>query len=94
MKPCSPVLLPVYRVHWLRAKAKFDRAQEQYVLLPYEMDWTLAYFRNRADVWSCRQEVAAGTSGGHESYAARQVAMWRAFERQAVDHFSKVRHST
>lgn len=73
----------VYRVHWLRAKAKRDRAYEQTVLVPSEMDWTVAYFRHRAKVWSARQDSISVNQAGHMAYAAKQLAMWDAFAARA-----------
>jgi hypothetical protein len=83
----------VYRVHWLRAKAKLDRATEQAILLPYEMDWTIACFNYRAEQWLERQASAlANNLPGHVCYAARQVDMWKRFRDTAQDEFSKARH--
>jgi len=87
----SLITTTVYRVHWLRAKAKFDRAREQVTLLPYEMDWTILYFRTQVTRWSSRREKVGDDRLGHICYADRQIAMWRSFEEQATFDFSKLR---
>jgi hypothetical protein len=44
----------VYRVHWLKAKARRDRWAEEVTLLVNEMDWTLGFFEHRASEWHRR----------------------------------------
>jgi hypothetical protein len=75
----------VHRVNWLRAKATFDRAHEEQVLVRYEMNWTVAYFGHHAVMWKLRKQQAS--SPGHKMYAARQEAMWRSFMRAARESF-------
>jgi|SRR5882762_1463574 len=41
----------VYRVHWLKAKARRDRWREEQTLLASEMQWTELFFRYRASLW-------------------------------------------
>jgi hypothetical protein len=41
----------VYRVHWLKAKSRRDRWQEEQILLASEMEWTELFFRHRASRW-------------------------------------------
>ena len=36
----------VYRVNWLRAKARFDRWDEEDEIVRSEMRWTLLYFEH------------------------------------------------
>jgi hypothetical protein len=50
----------VYRVHWLKAKARRDRWAEEATLLVHEMDWIVAFFEHRASEW--RRRVPERTS--------------------------------
>jgi hypothetical protein len=43
--------IPVYRVHWLKAKARRDRWREEQILVASEMEWTELFFRHRASRW-------------------------------------------
>lgn len=84
-------ITPVYRVHWLRSKAKFDRAREQQILVPYEMRWTTAYFRKQAQVWAERKSSLDGSDLGNVGlicYADRQIEMWTSFKTFAATRFS------
>jgi hypothetical protein len=51
--------MAVYRVHWLKAKSRRDRWQEEEILLASEMEWTELFFRHRASRW---KTLAAETS--------------------------------
>jgi hypothetical protein len=50
----------VYRVHWLKAKARRDRWAEEVTVLVHEMDWTMWFFEHRASEW--RRRVLESTS--------------------------------
>lgn len=57
--PCSSVVrksfkshTSVYRIHWLKAKARRDRWEEEEKLIPEEMGWTVNFFRGQAAWWS------------------------------------------
>lgn len=45
------VRVTVYRVHWLKAKARRDRWREEQILVASEMEWTEQFFRYRASRW-------------------------------------------
>lgn len=78
-------------MHWLRAKAKFDRAKEETVLLRYEMAWTVEYFQKQVDIWAnIKTSFGGAPNSGHMCYAARQVAMWSSFKSQASSKFSGI----
>jgi hypothetical protein len=67
----SPVLLDVnqdavYRVHWLKAKARRDRWSEESTLLSFEMDWVLNYFQTQAARWHGRATAAGGGGDNDE----------------------------
>ena len=88
----STLLPVVYRVHWLRAKAKFDRAQEQLVLLLHEMNWTLAYFKHQSDRWLTRKTAAEEANMvGHACYAAKQRCLWSGLHNAAEVVFSPLK---
>lgn len=46
----------VYRVHWLKAKARKNRWNEEFILLASEMDWTVLYYRYQAAGWQRRAD--------------------------------------
>lgn len=76
---------------WLRAKARYDRWEEELKLLPKEMSWTVASFRYKGEAWSHRAEKYKDQVGkdGHYSYALRQVAMWGLWTEKANFAFEK-----
>jgi hypothetical protein len=78
----------VHRVNWLRAKATFDRAHEEQVLVRHEMRWTVAYFEHYAIRWNERKENAS--SPGHRMYAAQQESMWSQFGKAALESFRNI----
>jgi hypothetical protein len=87
----SPGCLPVYRVHWLRARARLDRWQEEWNLVQHEMQWLVNYFDYQANQWSRRAEACNGDAdAGHRCYARKRVAMWQRFASQAKETFLKV----
>jgi hypothetical protein len=60
----------VYRVHWLRAKARYDRLCEDITLLHNEMMWTTDYFHYRSGLWKIYiQGIDAADDPGHLAYA-------------------------
>jgi hypothetical protein len=61
----------VYRVHWLKAKARRDRWAEEATLVSHEMDWTIAFFHKQASKW--RRRVSDGTVGLAPGYAGDDV---------------------
>lgn len=75
----------VHRVNWLRAKASFDRATEEVILVKYEMQWTIRYFEHQVTTWRRRREE--GCSMGHIMYATKQVAMWAGLAGAAKQTF-------
>ena len=66
-------LREVYRVHWLQAKARKDRWNEEIMLLEAETGWTRAFFTLKADKWNALKKEG-GENGDHRlaCYAARQ----------------------
>ncbi|KAA1476901.1 hypothetical protein DENSPDRAFT_785716, partial [Dentipellis sp. KUC8613] len=75
-------------VTWLRTKARYNRWCEQMVVLPFEMQWTIASFENSAELWCRRAEQSQRNNFiGHQAYARRQEAMWRQFAGDARKAF-------
>lgn len=75
----------VYRVNWLKAKARWQRWDEELNLVKHEMGWTVSWFQNKKDEWDRRYHQA--TKPGHQAYAQRQVLLWERFELDAQNAF-------
>ena len=79
----------VYRVNWLRAKARVDRWLEELMLVKHEMKWTTLWFQHQEDLWSERSEREDGIlPRGHKSYAKKQQKLWNAFKRKSSERFA------
>jgi hypothetical protein len=81
-------------VSWLRAKARYDRWNEELLLVRYEMTWALTWYAyqrrewERRAVWAEMQHLS-----GHRCYAEKQVVMWRRMGDTAAtawDHMLKL----
>jgi hypothetical protein len=83
-------LIPVvYRVNWLRAKARVDRWQEELILVKHEMQWTVLWFENQANLWRERSERVDGIfPTGHQAYAKKQQKLWTSFRRKSFEQFA------
>jgi len=79
----------VYRVNYLRAKARWDRWKEEQILVKKEMGWRIAWFEHANDVWSERERTE-GLSSGARVYAAVQAEKWRMFAWRSRKSFSSV----
>jgi hypothetical protein len=78
-------------VHWLKAKARFNRWDEEFMLIPNEMDWTVRYFQHQAEKWGERADSAKEKSlRGHSAYALKQKWIWEQFASRAKDAFDNV----
>ena len=81
--------LLVYRVNWLRAKARFDRWVEEETLVKHEMRWTTIWFQKQVDLWVKRSKSEDPSLPiGHKSYAIKQEKLWKAFLMKASGNFS------
>ena len=99
MEECKPnllfwislikLILIVYRVNWLRAKARVDRWLEEHILVKHEMQWTTLWFQYQANLWS---EYSKRDDDylpiGHKAYAAKQQKLWSAFQRKSLERFA------
>ena len=78
----------MYRVNWLRAKARYTRWQEEQVLLISEMQNTIRWFQHRGRTWEARSEAAmADNLKGHAAYARKQVFLSNRFLANARKTF-------
>ena len=81
-------LLSVYRVNWLRAKARSDRWEEELITVQHEMRWTVLWFQDQLKKWKERVERSNQEhKPGHSAYAEKQVDMWLMFVGQAEQSF-------
>jgi len=80
----------VYRVSWLRAKARFCRWSEELTLVEYEMKWTVNWFHWQENQWKQRLRDVDDEErpAGLDSYGHKQVALWNALADRAQDMFS------
>ena len=53
-EPCAVL---VYRVNFLRAKARFDRWDEELKTVRHEMKWCVLYFRKQKKTWMSRTNM-------------------------------------
>ncbi|KAI0073595.1 hypothetical protein K474DRAFT_1579789, partial [Panus rudis PR-1116 ss-1] len=75
----------LYRVNWLRAKARRDRLAEEKTLLRSEMDWTRNFFAHQAKLWKERGEKSdlEMPHGGLSVFAWREFRTWSLLQDQA-----------
>lgn len=75
----------VYRVNWLRAKARRERWEEEVELVGGEMSWTVNCFKYHERMWKQMAEEARGP--GQAAYAWKQNSKWKEWARSAEDTF-------
>jgi hypothetical protein len=75
----------VFRVSWLKAKARYDRWNEELRLVEAEMFWTTLWFKHQEREWERRFRQAV--EPGHQSYAAKQQDLWERFKMKAEESF-------
>jgi hypothetical protein len=74
----------VYRVNWLRAKARFDRWDEELITVRHEMGWSVTWFEHQRKKWVKRASNSQQMNKpGHCAYAEKQVALWGMFMQEA-----------
>ncbi|KAH9481115.1 hypothetical protein JR316_0005635 [Psilocybe cubensis] len=69
-------VLEFKRVHWLRARAHYQRWQEEATLVRYEMQWTVAYFIHKRNTWKQAISEDPNLTGEARAYAYRKIEMW------------------
>jgi hypothetical protein len=77
--------LPVYRVNWLKAKARYERWSEELKLVQHEMFWAISWFQKQEEKWALR--ALQSTQKGHQAYAEKQASMWLKFVAEGVKKF-------
>ncbi|KAG1818588.1 uncharacterized protein BJ212DRAFT_1269197, partial [Suillus subaureus] len=78
----------VYQVHWLWAKALWDRWKEEMTLVQLEMDWTCNFFLWEATQWGDRMwESLVKHLPGHSCYSGRQSQMYSLLVQDAQAAF-------
>ena len=78
----------VYRVNWLRAKARYDRWKEELEIVKHEMKWTILWFEHQLKEWMDRLNGSIKEDKpGHIAYAEKQVAMWKTFIKEGERSF-------
>ncbi|KAH9483515.1 hypothetical protein JR316_0002983 [Psilocybe cubensis] len=69
-------VLEFKRVHWLRARAHFQRWKEESTLVRYEMQWTVTYFLHKSATWKSAIKDNPTILPGAIAYAHRKAQMW------------------
>ena len=84
--------IAVYRVSWLRAKARYHRWAEEVRLLTLEMKWTVNWFRHQQHSWEERLEdlLDQEREEGLQCYCHKQMALWKALGDDAEQQFSGI----
>ncbi|KAJ6556907.1 hypothetical protein B0H10DRAFT_1847369, partial [Mycena sp. CBHHK59/15] len=78
--PASDEIQQIYRVNWLRAKARVDRWKEEGKFVVNEMVWTVNSFKYRCNQWKLWVEAAKlEEEDGLQAYAEKQVDLWESF---------------
>lgn len=80
----------VYRISWLRAKARYTRWKEEHILVQHEMRWTVAWFEHRAMIWQTRFDEVddEDSSDGLQCYALKQSNIWKRLGEHASKLFT------
>jgi hypothetical protein len=67
----------VDRINWLRASARYQRWNEEVMILREEMTWTVLWFGTQRRLWEERLgKACVSQSTGHQAYACRQMHLW------------------
>ena len=78
----------MYRVNWLRAKARADRWSEELKIVQKEMEWTMNWLEKQGKEWKSRgQKSEKEGLRGHACYAEKQEVMWVTMLEQAKKGF-------
>ncbi|KIM79992.1 hypothetical protein PILCRDRAFT_73667, partial [Piloderma croceum F 1598] len=82
----------VYRVSWLRAKARFSRWSEELCIVGYEMRWTVNWFKWKEEQWRLRLTDMENEERppGLDCYCHKQMALWSSLADQAETQFTNV----
>ncbi|KAH9012749.1 hypothetical protein EDB84DRAFT_1278521 [Lactarius hengduanensis] len=82
------------RVHWLRARAQFERWSEEQHSIHNEAKWIPAYFHAKAETWKKLMITATQDSlKGHQAYASYQMHAWEELSRSSVKALTPITNS-
>jgi hypothetical protein len=79
----------VYRVNWLRARARAQRWSEEKEIVVKEMEWVVGTFKYMGGIWEARGGKMGNERPGHRAYAARETDRWHKWANTARDEFTK-----
>ena len=79
------IFLVVYRISWLRAKARHARWEEEVSRVTHEMQWVISWFQTSEKTWMNRfNDVKDEESAdGLKCYALKQSHLWKALGDRA-----------
>lgn len=82
----------VYRVSWLRARARYFRWKEEVRLVRLEMEWTVNWFRSRETSWRERLQDLENDEReeGLTCYCYKQMGLWRRFGDNAAKLYNTI----
>ncbi|KAG1796220.1 hypothetical protein EV424DRAFT_1334024, partial [Suillus variegatus] len=69
----------------LKAKARWQRWEEELSLVQHEMGWTVSWFQYKEEEWLRRYKKSV--KPGHQAYAHRQMCLWGNFGSEAENSF-------
>ncbi|KAK7461402.1 hypothetical protein VKT23_008580 [Stygiomarasmius scandens] len=84
----NPQMESFYKVNYLRAKARWDRWEEEVILVKKEMTWRISWFEHAKEVWTRRAELEE-ISEGARVYARMEAHKWDLFAAKSRQAFSK-----
>jgi hypothetical protein len=89
---CLTDLCLVYRVSWLRAKARYSRWSEEFRIVGYEMRWTVNWFRWKGEQWRLRLDDMEDEERppGLDCYCHKQMTLWTSLANEAENQFASV----
>ena len=79
----------VYRISWLRAKARKERWEEECILLKSEMEWTIRYYKHKSTGWT---ELGLGADDEKKHLAFAQSELWKFMHDRAKAEFDLYMH--
>ncbi|KAF7357066.1 hypothetical protein MSAN_01300600 [Mycena sanguinolenta] len=80
-------ILSVYRVNWLRLKARVARWTEEKKIVAHEMVWIVKSFKYFREQWADRVRKAGVEEPGLQAFAEKQIDLWDTFAKNAEEMF-------
>ncbi|KAG9097601.1 hypothetical protein FS749_005932 [Ceratobasidium sp. UAMH 11750] len=76
------------RVEWFRGKARYERWEEEVMILRREMASVLFSFHEEVQYWALRMTtLEASFDAGFTSFCGQQLAMWQGLHKDAASKF-------